>query len=448
VVDTTPESRRWRPPAGEIALAAGFAALGVAITVGLVEGAALVPAVGLTVAHSAVLAWRLRSPELVLAAMGVTGLAYVLAGWPSVGLGPAVLGGVHGLGVTRERNRALPVLAATSALMAIAVTISDAQAPTVIGNAIALTIAWWIGDRQRRTQHRAIRAERDSESRARQAVADERLRIARELHDVVAHALSVIAVQAGTGRVVLDTDPATAKAALAGIEGESRAALAEMRRLLEVLRADDDTDARPLAPSPGLHDLDMLIAATVNSGLPVKVRIEGEPAPLPAGVDLAAFRIVQEALTNVRRHAAATRAEVHVAWLPGAVEVEVLDDGHGSRNGTGRGRAGNGLVGMRSPSPTTSRWCEPALAPWSPTPRTSSWSVKPPTGKRPSRLLARSGRMSSSSMSACRGSMASKPPVGSLRIRHSRTCVWSSSRRSTSTSTSLARSKPAPAASF
>ena len=313
-MDPTLESRRWRPPAGEIALASGFAALGVAITVGLVDGAVLIPAVGLTTVHSAVLAWRRRYPELVLVAMGVTGLAYVLAGWPSVGLGPALLAGVHGLGVTRERRRAYPVLAATVAVMAAGVTISDAQAPTVIGNAIALTIAWWIGDRQRRIHERAVTAERDSEARARQAVADERLRIARELHDVVAHALSVIAVQAGTGRVVLDSDPATAKAALAGIEGESRAALAEMRRLLEVLRADDDSGAGPLAPSPGLHDLDTLIAATVRSGLPVDVRIDGEPSPLPAGVDLAAYRIVQEALTNVRRHAAATRAEVHVAW--------------------------------------------------------------------------------------------------------------------------------------
>jgi signal transduction histidine kinase len=347
VVDPTLESRRWRPPAGEIALAAGFAVIGIAITVGLVDGALLIPAIGLTTFHSAVLAWRRRYPELVLMAMGVTGLAYVLAGWPSVGLGPALLAGVHGLGVTRERRRAYPVLAATVAVMAAVVTISDAQVPTVIGNVIALTIAWWLGDRQRRIHERAVTAERDSEARARQAVADERLRIARELHDVVAHALSVIAVQAGTGRVVLDSDPATAKAALAGIEGESRAALAEMRRLLEVLRADDDRSAGPLAPSPGLHDLDTLIAATVRSGLPVEVRIDGEPSPLPAGVDLAAYRIVQEALTNVRRHAAATRAEVHVAWVPGAVEVEVLDDGRGSRNRTNSVQAGHGLVGMR-----------------------------------------------------------------------------------------------------
>jgi signal transduction histidine kinase len=346
VVETPIAAHHWRPPVGEVALAFAFAALGVAITVEVVDGAALVPAVTLSVAHSAVLVWRRRHPELVLAAMGLTGFAYVLAGWPSVGLGPAVLAGAHGLGVTRDRHRAYPVLAATIAVMASVVTISDAQPETVIANGIAITVAWWLGDRQRRTHEQAVSAERASEARARQAVADERLRIARELHDVVAHALSVIAVQAGTGRVVLDTDPATAEAALRGIEAESRAALAEMRRLLEVLRTDENPDAGPLAPSPGLCDLDALIAATVRSGLLVEVRIEGDPSPLPAGVDLAAYRIVQEALTNVRRHAAATRAEVRVGWMAGAVEVEVLDDGHGSGNGAG-GSAGHGLVGMR-----------------------------------------------------------------------------------------------------
>jgi signal transduction histidine kinase len=153
-------------------------------------------------------------------------------------------------------------------------------------------------------------------------------------------------VQAGTGRVVAATDPAVASGALATIETESRRALDEMRRLLAVLRADDDATAPgPLSPSPGLDDLGSLVAVTAGSGLPVDVHVEGDRVLLPAGADLAAFRIVQEALTNVRRHAGASRAEVRVAWRAGAVDVEVLDDGRGRRR-TGNGD-GHGLVGMR-----------------------------------------------------------------------------------------------------
>ena len=354
-------SRRGWPPPGEAALATGFAGIGVLLTVSIVsEGAVAVVAVAvaLTVIHSAALAWRRRSPELVLAVMGATAVVAVAVGWPVVIFGPAVLAGLHGLGATRPRERGLPVLAATVVVMALAVFASDADASTVFGNAIAFGVAWWLGDRQRQAGERVTQAVRDSEERARRAVAGERLRIARELHDVVAHALSVIAVQAGTGRVLLDSDPATARSALASIEGESRAALDEMRRLLEVLRADGDAAAgsEPLAPSPGLDDLESLVAATVRSGLPVEVRIEGERGPLPAGAELAAYRIVQEALTNVRRHAAATRAEVRVAWNPGAIDVEVLDDGggrstSGARAGGGAagllGGTGHGLVGMR-----------------------------------------------------------------------------------------------------
>jgi signal transduction histidine kinase len=224
--------------------------------------------------------------------------------------------------------------------MAVVVLVGGAGIDTVIGNAVAIGVAWWLGDRWRRTGERAERAER----LARNAAAAERLRIARELHDVVAHALSVIAVQAGTGRVVLDADVETARAALASIEAESRTALGEMRRLLEVLR-DDDAGTAALAPSPGLDDLDTLVAATVRSGLPVEVRIEGERTPMPTGAELAAYRIVQEALTNARKHARASRVEVRVSWLREAVEVEVLDDGDGSA--ASPAAQGNGLIGMR-----------------------------------------------------------------------------------------------------
>jgi signal transduction histidine kinase len=281
---------------------------------------------------------------------GLTAVAAVAAGWPPVILGPAVLATAHALGAVRARPRAVPVLAATLAVMAGVVLAGGQKADTVAADMAVIVVSWWLGDRQRRVAERAEQAERDAETKAAQAAADERLRIARELHDVVAHALSVISVQAGTGRVLLDADPATARAALEHIEAESRAALGEMRRLVGGLRSSDDTDPTPaaLSPTPTLDDLDSLIAATVNSGLPVEVRVDGDPRPLPAGAEVAAYRIVQEALTNVRRHANASRVQVRLEWRDDALEIHVTDDGNGSSNGDGKSRKeGNGLVGMR-----------------------------------------------------------------------------------------------------
>ncbi|HEX7166375.1 MAG TPA: sensor histidine kinase, partial [Acidimicrobiales bacterium] len=174
------------------------------------------------------------------------------------------------------------------------------------------------------------------------AVADERLRIARELHDVVAHAMSVIAVQAGTGRFVIRESPDVAAGALAAIETTSRDALQEMRRLLAVLR-DGEPDGE-LLPAPGLADLSELVAASAAAGVDVEVVTRGDPLPLPAGLDLCAYRIVQEALTNVRKHARATRATVAVSYDETELTVEVRDDGVGAASPP---VPGHGLVGMR-----------------------------------------------------------------------------------------------------
>jgi signal transduction histidine kinase len=146
---------------------------------------------------------------------------------------------------------------------------------------------------------------------------------------VVAHAMSVIAVQAGTGRFVIDDSPDIARDVLATIETTSRSALQEMRRLLSVLR-DDDSAVSELLPTPGLHALDGLIAATTDAGINVDVRTRGVPVPLPSGVDLCAYRVIQEALTNVRKHARASRATVTVVYEPTSLTVEVTDDGIGS----------------------------------------------------------------------------------------------------------------------
>jgi signal transduction histidine kinase len=184
--------------------------------------------------------------------------------------------------------------------------------------------------------------EREREERDRAAVAAERLRIARELHDVVAHAMSVIAVQAGMGRHVIDTDVAAAADALGVIESTSRDALVEMRRMLGVLRHGDEAAA--LRPMPGLGDIPALVAETRRAGLGVTLASTGAVGDLPAGVDLAAYRVVQEALTNVIKHGGPV-AHVRVAWSDGGVELEVTDDG---RAGSGpRPEPGHGLLGMR-----------------------------------------------------------------------------------------------------
>jgi signal transduction histidine kinase len=191
-------------------------------------------------------------------------------------------------------------------------------------------------------EERAESLEREHEEAAKRALADERLRIAQELHDVVAHSMGVIAVQAGVGAHVIDTDPAEAKKSLDAISTTSRTALTEIRRLLGVLRADGEAGYEP---APGLGDLNRLVADLDGAGLPVDVRIEGARHELPPGVDLTAYRIVQEALTNVLKHAGPARATVTIGYDPDCVSVEVLDDGRGVNGRASEG--GHGLVGMR-----------------------------------------------------------------------------------------------------
>ena len=196
--------------------------------------------------------------------------------------------------------------------------------------------------REAALQDRTVALARERDERARAAVAEERTRIARELHDVVAHAVSVMVLQARGGRKVIRDDPDEARGAFDTIERTGQQALTEMRRLLGALRADDEQLA--LAPQPSLSRLDALADEVTRAGLPVELRVEGEPAALPPGVDVSAFRIVQEALTNALRHAGPARALVLVRYGDGELEIEVADDGLGSANGTG---GGHGLVGIR-----------------------------------------------------------------------------------------------------
>jgi len=189
---------------------------------------------------------------------------------------------------------------------------------------------------------RATQAERERAAAARIAVAEERARIARELHDIVAHAVSVMVLQVGAVRHKLPDVQAEDRDALKGVEQAGRTALAEMRRLLGAMRSDGD--GLELAPQPGLDGLDSLLKDVGRAGLPVRLHKEGDAFPLPRAIDLSAYRIVQEGLTNALKHARASHADVTVRYRPDEFEVEVLDDGAGAATSHG---LGHGLVGIR-----------------------------------------------------------------------------------------------------
>jgi signal transduction histidine kinase len=205
----------------------------------------------------------------------------------------------------------------------------------------------WIRSRGRETADLAARAalaERERAAHAEEAVADERARIARELHDLVAHSMGVIVIQAQAGQRAVDVEPDAARAALAAIESSGRQGLAEMRRLLGLLTSRDDGST---TPQPSLRGLDDLVAQVRSAGLAVELETAGDLSALPAGVDLAAYRIVQEALTNVLKHAGPATARVCVRHCGGVLEVEVCDDGRGLVEARALRGDGHGHVGMR-----------------------------------------------------------------------------------------------------
>jgi len=195
-----------------------------------------------------------------------------------------------------------------------------------------------VGDRERR----AALAERERDLAAREAVLDERARIARELHDAIAHNVSMMVLQAGAERRVLNGQAHGTSEVLEGIERTGRSALTEMRRLVGMLRADRP---EPLAPQPGIRDLPTLVSQLCDAGLPVDLTVDGSPSGLPVGIELSAYRIVQEALTNVLKHAGDAHATVRVRYAPDSLELEIVDDGRGGNIDPIGG--GHGLVGMR-----------------------------------------------------------------------------------------------------
>jgi signal transduction histidine kinase len=200
-----------------------------------------------------------------------------------------------------------------------------------------------LAEREREAaEMRAMLAEREREAAARVAVAEERARIARELHDIVAHAMSVMVLQVGAVRHKLPPALEEDRDALGHVEQAGRTALAEMRRLLGAMRRDGD--GVELGPQPGLDALDSLVEDVIRAGLPVRVHLDGEPFPLPRAIDLSAYRIVQEGLTNALKHSHAGQADVTVRYRPDEIELEVADDGEGPTTSNGNG---HGLVGIR-----------------------------------------------------------------------------------------------------
>jgi signal transduction histidine kinase len=254
------------------------------------------------------------------------------------------------VGSLRDRSQAVAGFAVAEGVLAVVVR-NDPRSG--VGNfivaSIIFTIVWTIAFGVGRksveadeAKQRAVRAEREREERAHAAVADERARIARELHDVVGHSVSVMTVQASGVRRLLRPDQQRERDALLIVERTGREALAEMRRMVGVLRRPEEGPV--LAPQPSLEHLDRLVEQAREAGLPVELRVEGDAFQLPAGVDLTAYRLVQEGLTNALKHAGATRAEVVVNYSDGALEVVVSDDGRGVGSDDG---GGHGLVGMR-----------------------------------------------------------------------------------------------------
>src|SRR5215207_6834151 len=310
----------------------------------------------LVLLHTLPLVARRRFPGTVLGISVASGLAFAALFLPPVFLGPAILVAVYSVAAYGRRWVSLAgLVVAELGLAAVWLTPAMLERSTFLLFTGVIAVAWvlgrFVGDRQvyaAQLEERTAELERAREELAHRAVVEERLRLARELHDVVAHAMSVIAVPSGVGAHVADSRPEEVGKALAAIEATSRAALTELRRLLGVLRQDGDPQAN-LAPVLGLANLEGLLAEVAKAGLAVKLRVEGRPAPLPAGLDLSAYRIVQEALTNLVKHAGPARAQVTIRYGDREVAVEVTDNGRGvgAVAGDGRRRTGHGLIGMR-----------------------------------------------------------------------------------------------------
>jgi signal transduction histidine kinase len=325
---------------------------------GDVAAASLWVSIPLTLVSCGSLLWRRTRPGVPVAvtAAVVVGAAAANAQWSSSGI--ALIVALYAVAAHGERRQSLRWLAATLvgiAFVLASYTLRNDQSLAVVdvvSNGVVFVTAWALGDGMRSRRIRVAALEEQAEALERQRAGDarravniERGRIARELHDVVAHHVSVMVIQAGAARRVIDANPGQAAEALASIETVGRQALDELRRVLGVLRAVPEVaDGNGRAPQPGLVGVDGLADQVREAGLAVDVRVEGEARPLPVGVDVSAYRIVQEALTNALKHAGPAKATVTVRYGDDDVELEVVDDGRGASSTDG---GGHGLLGMR-----------------------------------------------------------------------------------------------------
>ncbi|MEU7834833.1 histidine kinase [Nonomuraea sp. NPDC049129] len=322
----------------------------VAITVAVsaaTVGPALVPSaqpwwvVALAVLASVPVLWRRGAPLVVTCVVGLAMTALVMWEKPMLPYGPLV--GTYTIAALSPpllRLAAVPVIGA-GVYVSLALPQEGLDSYRVVGTAFVAAYALGTSARARRARaaelaERALRLERERAI----AAAHERARIARDMHDILTHSVGLIVVQAEAGPLMLQADPARAQAAFDTIADTGRGAIAQLRTLLGTMRSGQ-TDHRE--PQPGLAALPELIERTGRSGLRVTLASDGVPRPIPVEVDVAAYRIVQEALTNVLRHADARTAQVRLCWTPGVLAVDVADDGKGAAGGA----EGHGLIGMR-----------------------------------------------------------------------------------------------------
>jgi signal transduction histidine kinase len=303
------------------------------------------------------LAVRRVSPLGVLIVINAALVAHSGLGYEVVEAGTfSSLVSVYGAASLTDNRRGLLAAALTAVAIAafFALNRGDFSAVDIATTSGTWALAWFLGtyvrirgEQVEAVGERAAWLERDHDIRAREAVADERARMARELHDIVGHALNVIVIQAGGAQRAFESKPEVARDALVSIESAGREALVDMERMLGVLRTADDGTAA-LGPQPGLKQLDSLAAQVSDAGLAVDIVVEGSRQELPASVELSAYRIVQEALTNSLKHSKASRAQVAVRYRPDSVEIEVTDNGRGlSERAPDGSKGGRGLLGMR-----------------------------------------------------------------------------------------------------
>jgi len=315
-------------------------------------------ALGVTLAllQTVPLLWRRVAPVTVLAVTASAMLLYFALGYFPSFASFGFLLALYTVAAHRDRRISIPAAVASGAvvLMILVISREPIEIDTIFAEGLVVGAVWFIGDglRVKRSQvivleDRATRLERERAEAAHKAVAEERRVIARELHDMVAHNVSVIVAQSAAAQRVFDADPEEGRVALRSIEDSGREALVEMRRLLGLLRTDDDRpDVRH--PQQGLGDIEALLSQVREAGLPVELRVEGTSRSLPAGLDLSAFRIVQEALTNVRKHAGPASATVVVRFGEANLDLTITDDGWGVDVGDpDPRRARYGHLGMR-----------------------------------------------------------------------------------------------------